>query len=1174
MKWCHPLIHLATLIGLTASVCGQVAVRSTQASTTVAQKGLDPGIVVERIAKNSVGEKAGLKEGDILLRWSRGDSAGQTDSPLDLSEIEVEQSPRGSVTLTGIRGTESKTWLLEEGTWGIDTRANLTGKLLSRHTEAHQAAKSGKIVEAAELWKAAAQDAQAAHLPSWLASWFFLRSADWLANGHKVDQADAGCRQAVELTMPSDPAHATELSRECADIFYQLGGWDQAGKYYQQALTEIRKKGDDTLVAAVILGKMGGVALYRDELAKAEDLDSQSIKILERLAPNTLAHAAGLNRLGVLMQSTSQLDGSKEYLRRAVAITEKLIPDTVRFGNTLENFANTLTMRGDLNEAEPYLVRALKLFEKLDPDGLRLAGCLVDLEALEEARGDLANAELHIRRALAIQSRLRPKGGGAVNSMNNLGVILEARGQYEEAENYHLQVLAIRKEASPNSLDVAGTLVNLGLLNRDRGDLVKADQCLHQGLAIYEALAPTSLNLGTSYYAMGTVASLRRDWDVAEDYYRRALVIAAAAAPGGLEMANSLKELGKVLQAKGKWTEAEKSYLQASNILQAMAPASTGHAEALMGLAETKRHEQQLDASAQLFEQALNALEGQTAQLGGANEVRAGFRGSFDNYYKNYIDLLIAQGKPERAFHVLEQSRAYALLETLAAGHVDIRKGVDAELVEQEHSLQGLLRAKYDRRIRLLSDKHTEEQVAVVDKEIKELSGQYREVEGQIRSTSPVYAALTQPQPLSAKQVQEQLLDNDTLLLEYSLGEERSYLFALTPSSLNSYELPKRAEIESKTRSLYDLLTERDRPLSGESLRARQTRISKAEAEYRDAASALSRILLGPVAGLLAQKRLLIVSDGALHYVPFAALPVPRTSGQDSSSTPLMVDHEIVNLPSASTLAVLRHEQADRKQPTKQVVVLADPVFDKQDARVKSTGDPSGSKGEQRSKDDNEADLSNVPSMRQLTRSAADLDLAPRGELRLPRLPFTRDEAKAILAVVPLSAGKEALDFDASRKFAVSGELTKYHVVHFATHALVDNVHPELSGLVLSLVDQQGAPQDGFLVLQDIYDLDLPADLVVLSACQTGLGKQINGEGMIGLTRGFMYAGASSVVSTLWKVDDFATAKLMGHFYRAMERGRMTPAQALRQAQLALWKEGRWSAPYYWAGFTLQGEWK
>ncbi len=652
------------------------------------------------------------------------------------------------------------------------------------------------------------------------------------------------------------------------------------------------------------------------------------------------------------------------------------------------------------------------------------------------------------------------------------------------------------------------------------------------------------------------------------------MAIRVGQAPGSLETAESLHSLADAERGQGELTKAEAHYRQALEIRQKLAPGTTLQADTLAALARTMQLSQRLDAAAQLFEQALNALESQTARLGGGQDIRSGFRAKFDVYYRDYVDLLITQKQPELAFHVLERSRARSLLEVLAEAHVDVHKGVDSGLLELERRLQGEIAAKTNQGISLLTGKHTEDQVAAVTKEIKDLVSRYQEVEGQIRISSPGYAALTQPQPLSAKQVQEQLLDNDTLLLEYSLGEERSYVFALTPNSLNSYELPKRAEIESKTRSLYDLLTERDRPIPGESARARQARISKAEAEYRDGASALSRILLGPVAALLAQKRLLIVSDGALHYVPFAALPVPGTSGQDSSSKPLMVDHEIVNLPSASTLAVLRHERADRKQPTQQVVVLADPVFDSQDARVRSTGDPNGSKEKQRSKDDDEAGLSNVSSMRQLTRSAADLDLSPTGELHLPRLPFTRDEAKTILAVVPPGAGKEALDFDASRKLAVSGELTKYQVVHFATHALVDNLHPELSGLVLSLVDQQGAPQDGFLDLQDIYDLDLPADLVVLSACQTGLGKEINGEGMIGLTRGFMYAGASSVVSTLWKVDDFATAKLMGHFYRAMKRGRMTPAQALRQAQLALWKEDHWSAPYYWAGFTLQGEWK
>jgi CHAT domain-containing protein len=155
----------------------------------------------------------------------------------------------------------------------------------------------------------------------------------------------------------------------------------------------------------------------------------------------------------------------------------------------------------------------------------------------------------------------------------------------------------------------------------------------------------------------------------------------------------------------------------------------------------------------------------------------------------------------------------------------------------------------------------------------------------------------------------------------------------------------------------------------------------------------------------------------------------------------------------------------------------------------------------------------------------------------------------------------------------MSAELAQYRVVHFATHGLLDSKHPELSGLVLSLVDKNGRPQDGFLDLEDIYNLNLPVDLVVLSGCQTGLGKQISGEGLIGLTRGFMYAGASRVVASLWAVNDRATAELMTQFYRALEQGKMRPAAALRAGQIEMWKKSGWRAPYYWAAFQIQGDW-
>ncbi|MBI1745934.1 MAG: CHAT domain-containing protein [Acidobacteria bacterium] len=328
-------------------------------------------------------------------------------------------------------------------------------------------------------------------------------------------------------------------------------------------------------------------------------------------------------------------------------------------------------------------------------------------------------------------------------------------------------------------------------------------------------------------------------------------------------------------------------------------------------------------------------------------------------------------------------------------------------------------------------------------------------------------------------------------------------------------------------------------------------------------------MLLGPVAAQLGKKRLLIVSDGALQYVPFAALPRPPTAGagpETEPGVPLMVGHEIVSLPSASTLAVLRRERAGRPPATRKVAVLADPVYDKEDTRIRPAVRPAAG--------------TRKPEVREYSpifdgkRSAREASLAETG-WRFRRLPFTRREAEAILAMTSPGDGMKAVDFSASLATATSVALRQFRIVHFATHGFLNSEHPELSGLVLSLVDEQGAPQNGFLQLHKIYNLDLPAELVVLSGCQTALGKEIKGEGLVGLTRGFMYAGASRVMASLWQVEDRATAELMAHFYRGLlGRERLSPAAALRQAQIAMWKTKGWEAPYYWAAFTLQGEWK
>src|SRR6185369_16892010 len=192
----------------------------------------------------------------------------------------------------------------------------------------------------------------------------------------------------------------------------------------------------------------------------------------------------------------------------------------------------------------------------------------------------------------------------------------------------------------------------------------------------------------------------------------------------------------------------------------------------------------------------------------------------------------------------------------------------------------------------------------------------------------------------------------------------------------------------------------------------------------------------------------------------------------------------------------------------------------------------------------------------------------------IPRLPFTRQEATQLLALTPKNSSFGAIDFEANRETVLRGDLAQYRYVHFATHGLLDSERPGLSSLVLSMVDAKGEPQNGFLRANDIYNLKLPAELVVLSACQTGLGKEIKGEGLVGLTRGFIYAGAARVVVSLWNVNDQATAELMTMFYRKMLKQGQAPAAALRAAQVEMWKQKQWQSPYYWAAFTMQGEWR
>jgi CHAT domain-containing protein/Tfp pilus assembly protein PilF len=953
-------------------------------------------------------------------------------------------------------------------------------------------------------------------------------------------------------------------------ISYLHGHYQRAEDYYSESLALRKQFAGGGLDIVWSINGLGNVAYSRGELAKAEEFYRRGLGIAERFAPDSLVIGKFLGNLSLVSYNHGDLAAAETYQRQALTIRNRLAPDGLDVAISLRNLGDIFDQRGELAKAEEYSSRSLTVRQRLIPGSAAVASSLSKLGVIADQRGDLIKAEEYYLRALDIQKNLDPAGLAVSNTFLSLGALAQQRRDLGGAEKYYRWALAIKQRIVPGSLGVASSFIYLGLLADDRGDHARAEYYARKALAIIRKIAPGSISFAGTMNFLGQIKFHRSALDEAESYLRQALSIQQKLNPDSLEVASSLHFLGMILRARRDLFSAENLEREALAIQEKLAPVTLFHAEILASLGAIMRARQQWDSAAQLYKRSVDSLENQLSHLGGGNAQRSGLRASYAHFYEEYASLLMAQGHAELAFEVSERWRARSLLEMLAEARINIHKGVDEQLLERELRLEKSRAARSSERIQLLAHSPSQQQLAAADKEIDELSRQYEELQEQIRQKSPEYAALTNPRTLTVKEVQ-QLLDAGSLLLEYSLGKESSFLWAISSEGFSAYELPKRAEIERHARLVYRLLIAPGQMPKGETQAQRRARLEKARKSYWRASASLSRIILGPASADLKDKRLLIVSDGSLQYIPFSALPTPDLSvrGSERVNTPLIMQHEIANLPSASVLAALREQAVGRKEPTGEVVVLADAVFSKEDTRVKK---------ENKHQKSNPVVISEVQreagflSANAIIRPASNSRLLNRRGIHLTRLPFSREEAKDIMAAAPMRRSTVALDFAANLDLATSPKLAQYRIVHFATHGILDSKNPELSGLVFSMVDRSGRPQNGFLDLQSIYNLNLPVDLVVLSACETALGKEIQGEGLVGLTRGFMYAGALQVMASLWKIDDARTAELMKYFYKGMEQERLTPAAALRKAQIYAWTQRPWGLPFSWAAFEVQGD--
>ena len=967
------------------------------------------------------------------------------------------------------------------------------------------------------------------------------------------DAAEALCREAGRLEQGPPEAKRKGVEK------------------YQEAL-ELYRRAGDSRGEAKTLDSIGVVHQLIGEMQKALDKHGEALPI-RRAVGDRGGEAETLNNIGMAYRALGDMQKALDKYSEVLLIARER-GDRSGEGVMLNNIGAVYALSGDLRKALDKYNESLQIRRAVGDRG-GVAVALSNIGNVYDSLGEMQKSLDKYNEALPIA---RAIGNRSVEAtmLNNIGNVYEVLGEAQKALDKNNEALPIRL-AIGDRRGEADTLNNIGHVYESLGEPRKALDKYNEAMLIRRAVgdrrgeAVTLNNIGHAYESLGETRK-------ALEVYNQALPISQATGARNTE-GRTLHNIGAVYDSLGEGQRALDNFNKALSISLAIG-AQNEEAQTLLCIAKVEQKRGNLTVARQSIEQAIGIIESVRADISGQG-LRASFFASRQKFYQSYVDVLMqmqmqnpASGFDSLALEVSERARARSLLELLTESRADLRQGVDGSLLERERSLQELLLAKAAAQFALLSRKHTSAQAEAAAKEIAYLTSQYEEVKAQIRARSPRYADLTQPQPLGLAEIQRQVLDPDTLLLEYSLGENASYLFLVSQTSITSHRLPKRAEIEAKARRVREMLTAPQQQTGGAEAKY-QARIKEAREGYWTQAAELGRMLLDPVASQLGRKRLVIVTDGALQYIPFAALPAPSHGNNDGRNSgaepqPLFVEHEIVNLPSASALATLRRETAGRKPAEKSLAVLADPVFTDDDTRVRRDVSKAGAKEKTRSTDSDETDIG----FRQMTRSGRETGVIG-AEGGFGRLLSTRREAAAISALVPERERLQALDFEASRTTALRPELGEYRIVHFATHGMLNNVHPELSGLVLSLVDKDGRQQDGFLRLQDIYNLKLPAELVVLSACQTGLGKEIKGEGLVGLTRGFMYAGAPRVVASLWKVDDRATSELMKRFYQGLLGPEaLSAAGALRQAQLSIWKQKQWREPYYWASFVLQGEWK
>jgi len=990
----------------------------------------------------------------------------------------------------------------------------------------------------------------------------------------------------VQTSAQGDPQHVAEKTIAEGQALQAAGNADSFRKAlakYESALA-LWQTIDDRKGQAEALGLIATVHYFLEEHQRALEDFQHELKLWRAMEDRPKEAAEALNNIGVVYGALGQSQKAIEAYQEALPL-RRVAGDRAGVANTLDNIGLAYLDTGDMPKALDHITQALTILRELNAQP-GIANALNNIGGVYLTWGDYRKALEYFGEALQLRRALGHRREEAM-ALNNIGRTYDLLGEAQKAIDYDRQALELGRTLGQKGIE-ATSINNIGIIYDWLGDSDKALEDYKQALAIFRATndrngEASSLNNIASFYVytlndpqtaleytrqalqirrdlgqrifeaneldnLGSMQNKLGDPRKAIEYHHQALEMRRALGhrPGE---AMSLTNLGAAHFALGEYQSAFDYFNQALSMHRTMGGKSM-EAISLYGLAQVESRRGNLDAARSRMEEALNIIESLRGKAA-TQDLRASFLAKQQDYYEFHIDLLVRTHKQESdkhydwaALQASERARSRSLLELLTEARIDVDQGIPAELKLRERITYGRIAFLQSRLIGAYSEpKPDQEKIKALEEEMKKVDGEREQLNMEIREKHPRYASLEYPAPLGLKEIQS-LLDERTVLLEYALGKDASFLFAVTNNDFLVARLPASASIAEHVRALRETITARPQ----RSAWGKQINNSRE----------LYRKLIEPAGKLLSNKqKLIIVPSGILHYLPFEVL---LSSGNEktlpvanATALPyLLRNYAISYVQSAGVLASLRTRADEASVPKKSFLAFADPDYGNE------TGTETG-----------------------FVRARVRGAFGDQKSFKLDRLLESRREVEEIAKLHSKDQVDLFLGNQASEENVKAAGLGDYRYIHFATHGLLNENRPPYSGLILSLANELSTPQktepkpaqleDGLLQVYEVFNLKLNADLVVLSACETGLGKDVKGEGLVGLTNAFLYSGARSVLVSLWNVQDHSTADLMVNLYREMDHNH-DRGEALRQAKLKLIEGRRYAQPYYWAPFVLVGE--